>query len=55
MSFGAHGEHITVYIKVNILLVKTRQVGFQLIAVAFVLNVGLEFIKHIRVEESKGR
>ena len=55
MSFGAYGEYVTVYVKMDVLLFKARQISFQFIAVALVLDISLELIKRAALKKAERR
>ena len=53
MALGANRQNIAVDIKTDILLFKSRQVGFQHIFLAVIGDIRLEFGKRSRIKESK--
>ena len=42
VALGANGHRVAVHIDVDVLFLEARQIGFQQIAVALVLNIGLK-------------
>ena len=53
MTLGADGQHVAVDIEVDVLLVEAGQIRFQLIMIALILDVGLEFRQAVVAEEAE--
>ena len=52
MTLGVDDEGIIVYVDVDVLLIKARQIGRQHQLVAFVLNIGTERCQRVRCEDA---